>query len=511
MIVPLIRRFVDIRSDDELRGLLWGTAYGFLIMLSYYILRAVRDEISAADRGNLQILWTAVFLVMLLAVPFYSWIASRLSRGVFVPLANRFFITCLVVFWLGLALLPETARPWIDRVFYVWTSVFALFVVTIFWGFMADCFDNSQGKRLFAFIAVGSSVGGMLGSALTATLAGLLPTFSLLLIACLPLEAASWCASALHRRFGTGNVRADGEAERAIRGTAWSGMQAVFSSPYLLGIAAFIALMTFVSTILYFQQAYLVADAFADRGERTAFFARIDLVVNILTVAMQVYLTARIVKWLGVGLALALVPIAMMLGFLALGLYPTLAVLVVVQVLTAAVTWSAVGSMRVWLRSACRSERSLGWRRRSPACGLCWASDWVEVRRYRLCGRRAHEDADAKTMSEAGLGGRRPGSVRGLAGCRGRRAVGRRSPQHDRDPIDGRTAPGSRPRYGRLQGGPGGRRGAGPETDPGDIQPARWPRVGHLTELWQFRERAGRVAGRTRHSRPGVHGDQGRS
>jgi AAA family ATP:ADP antiporter len=333
MIVPLIRRFVDIRSDDELRGLLWGTAYGFLIMLSYYILRAVRDEISAADRGNLQILWTAVFLVMLLAVPFYSWIASRLSRGVFVPLANRFFITCLVVFWLGLALLPETARPWIDRVFYVWTSVFALFVVTLFWVFMADCFDNSQGKRLFAFIAVGSSVGGMLGSALTATLAGLLPTFSLLLIACLPLEAASWCASALHRRFGTGNVRADGEAERAIRGTAWSGMQAVFSSPYLLGIAAFIALMTFVSTILYFQQAYLVADAFADRGERTAFFARIDLVVNILTVAMQVYLTARIVKWLGVGLALALVPIAMMLGFLALGLYPTLAVLVVVQVL----------------------------------------------------------------------------------------------------------------------------------------------------------------------------------
>lgn len=326
-------RIVDIRDSTESFGLLWGTAYGFLIMFSYYILRAVRDEISSADRGNLQILWTAVFFVMLLAVPLYSWIASRWSRGVFVPLANRFFIACLVGFWLCLVFLPEGARPWIDRVFYVWSSVFALFVVTIFWGFMADCFDNSQGKRLFAFIAVGSSIGGMAGSAATAALAEWVPTFSLLLLACVPLEAASWCAGVLHRRFGTGNVRTAGEAGRAIGGTAWSGMQAVFSSPYLLGIAAFIALMTFVSTILYFQQAHLVAEAFSDRGERTAFFAKVDLLVNVLTLAFQVYLTARIVKWLGVGLALALVPLAMTAGFVAFWLYPTLAVLVVLQVI----------------------------------------------------------------------------------------------------------------------------------------------------------------------------------
>jgi AAA family ATP:ADP antiporter len=329
----LVASFVEVRSDDELKGLLWGTAYGFLIMLSYYVLRAVRDEISAADRGNLQYLWTAVFLVMLLAVPLYSWVASRWSRGIFVPLANRFFIACLVGFWLSLVFLPDGARPWIDRVFYVWTSVFALFVVTIFWGFMADCFDNSQGKRLFAFIAVGSSVGGMLGSTVTAVLAEWVPTFSLLLIACVPLEAASWCAAVLHRRFGTGNVRTAGESGRAIQGNALSGMRAVFASPYLLGIAAFILLMTFISTILYFQQANLVAEVFSDRGERTAFFAKVDLAVNILTVLLQVYLTARIVKWLGVGLTLALVPIAMTMGFLAFGLYPTLAVLVAVQVI----------------------------------------------------------------------------------------------------------------------------------------------------------------------------------
>jgi len=328
----LLARVVDIRSDVEQQGLLWGTAYGFLIMLSYYILRAVRDEISAADRGNLQFLWTAVFLVMLLAVPLYSWMASRWSRGVFVPLANRFFILCLVLFWLALVFLPDSARPWIDRVFYVWSSVFALFVVTVFWGFMADCFNSSQAKRLFAFIAVGSSIGAMIGSSVTAALAEWVPTFSLLLIACVPLEAACWCAGVLHRHFDTGNVHGAGESARAIQGTAWSGMRVVFSSPYLLGIAVFILLMTFVSTILYFQQANLVAEAFADRGERTAFFAKVDLAVNIITVLLQVYVTARIVNWLGVGLALALLPVAMAVGFVVMGLYPTLAVLVAVQI-----------------------------------------------------------------------------------------------------------------------------------------------------------------------------------
>lgn len=333
MLRSLASRFIDIRSDDEWKGLLWGMAYGFLIMTSYYILRAVRDEISSADRGNLQLLWTAVFLVMLVAVPLYSWVASRWSRGIFVPLANRFFIACLVLFWLSLVLLPETARPWIDRVFYVWTSVFALFVVTVFWGLMADCFSNAQGRRLFAPIAVGSSVGAMLGSTITAALAAWVPTFALLLIACVPLELASWCAIVLHRNFATGDVREEGASAQAIEGNAWTGMKAVFASRYLMGIAVFIALMTFVSTMLYYQQANVFAEAFADRGERTAFYAKVDWVVNALTIVFQVYLTARLVRWLGVGLALAAVPMVMALGFLSLGLYPTLVVLVTVQVI----------------------------------------------------------------------------------------------------------------------------------------------------------------------------------
>jgi AAA family ATP:ADP antiporter len=292
----------------------------------------VRDEISAADRGNLQILWTAVFLVMLVAVPLYSWAATRFSRGTFVPLANRFFIACLVGFWACLVVLPMGARPWIDRVFYVWTSVFALFVVTVFWGLIADCFSNEQSKRLFGFIAVGSSIGGIVGSTVTAALAVQVPVFSLLLISCVPLEVASWCARTLDRRFETGSVTTPGEADRPLSGTAFSGMKAVFESPYLLRIALFLALMTFASTVLYFVQADLVAEAFTDRGVRRAFFAQIDVAVNVLTILFQVYLTAVIIRWLGVGLALAAVPAAVAVGFVALGAYPTLAILVAVQI-----------------------------------------------------------------------------------------------------------------------------------------------------------------------------------
>ena len=333
MLKARLARLIDFRSDKEFRGMLQAAAYGFCIMFAYYVLRAVRDEISAADRGNLQILWTVVFFVMIFAVQGYSWVASRYSRGVFVPIVNRFFIACLLAFWASLVFMPEAARPWIDRVFYVWTSVFALFVVTVFWGLVADCFNNDQGKRLFGFIAIGSSVGGILGSAATSLLAVRVEVFMLLLISCVPLEAASWFAGRLHRGFGTGGIVAEGESEKPLAGNAWSGMKAVFASPYLMGIAAFIALMTFASTVLYFAQSDLVYAAMTDRGERTAFLARIDLVVNVLTIFFEVYLTARIIRWFGVGVTLALIPIAVAAGFVALGVYPTLWTLVIVQVI----------------------------------------------------------------------------------------------------------------------------------------------------------------------------------
>lgn len=333
MIATTVKKLVSVK-DTEVSAMLVATAYGFCILLSYYIIRPVRDEISSADRGNLQYLWTAVFLVMVfVAVPLYSAVVSRYSRGVFIPLANRFFAANLLIFYAVLYALPENARPWIDRVFYVWASVFALFVVTVFWGFMVDLFTNEQGKRLFGFIAVGSSLGGIIGSVITASLIERI-SFTVLLIAVVLLEAAARCATILHRKSSGGKSAIRREETEPIGGGALSGIPVVFQSPYLRRIALFIALMTFASTILYFQQAQLVGEAFVDnRLGRTAFFAKIDLAVNIITIFTQAFLTAHIIRRIGIGLSLALVPAVALLGFFGLGVYPLLGVLVVLQVL----------------------------------------------------------------------------------------------------------------------------------------------------------------------------------
>jgi AAA family ATP:ADP antiporter len=328
----VLKKIIPVERE-EWGAVLLATAYGFAILFSYYILRAVRDEISAEDRGNLQYLWTAVFFVMMLAVPLYSSLVSRFSRGFFIPLANRFFAVNLIAFWAALELLPLEARPWIDRVFYVWASVFALFVVTVFWGFIVDLFRDHQGKRVFGFIAVGSSLGGVFGSLFTSLIADVVPTFLLLLVAVVPLEAAAWLAWLLHRRSGEGQTTLRTEGSERIPGTAWSGIEVVFRSPYLRAIAGYIFLMTFASTVLYFQQAELLGEAITDRGVRTVFFARIDLAVNILTIGGQGLLAAHVIRWAGIGLSLAFLPALAFLGFLGLGTYPLLAVLVVLQVL----------------------------------------------------------------------------------------------------------------------------------------------------------------------------------
>ena len=335
MLYKLFAKLVPLRPGEAAPVLL-ATAYGFCILFAFYLLRPVRDEIGAADRGNLQLLWTAVFLVMLLAVPLYSLAVARLRRGVFIVLANRFFAVNLIAFYAALVLLPESARTWIDRAFYVWLSVFALFVVTVFWGLVVDLFRDEQGKRLFGFIAVGSSLGGIVGSATTAALAAHVPVFVLLLLAVLPLEAACWLARGLDRRAGAAPETLNREPAATIGGDAWSGIVAVFRNPALRDIALWILLMTFASTILYFVQSHLVGEAITDRALRRAFLARIDLAVNVVTILTQAFLTARIVQGIGVGLTLAVLPAVAALGFVALGAAPTsmaLGALLVVRVL----------------------------------------------------------------------------------------------------------------------------------------------------------------------------------
>jgi AAA family ATP:ADP antiporter len=329
-----LRRLIDIRPA-EMRALGWSWLYIFSVLSSYYILRPIRDEMGVAGGvENLQWLFTGTLLGMIALNPPFSALVSRLPRARFIALTYRFFIANLLIFILLLHHSTGAQGIWVGRAFFIWVSIFNLFVVSVFWAVMVDVFDNEQGKRLFGFIAAGATLGGIAGSSLTAGFAKHVAATVLLLISALLLELAifsvrrlSRLSHDLHRSPAT---RTD---ERPIGGSMLSGLTHVFKSSYLANVGAYILLFTVTSTFLYFQQAEIARQSFADRGARTAFFARIDLYVNVLTLGAQIFLTARVMRSIGVALMLAMLPALSVLGFSGLAFAPVMGVLVMYQVL----------------------------------------------------------------------------------------------------------------------------------------------------------------------------------
>jgi AAA family ATP:ADP antiporter len=246
-----------------------------------------------------------------------------------VPLVYRFFIVNLVAFFLVFRVTDAAQAVWVGRVFFVWTSVFNLFVVSVFWSFVTDLYRPAQGERLFGLVAVGGTLGAILGSTITAALVPLLGPIPLLLVSALLLEGAVRAARGLDGQEASlrGDTRPDAPGGE-------DGVRHVARSPYLLAIAALMLLFTIASTFLYFQQAAIVAQVFdGDRSARTRLFAGIDLAVNVLALTTQVFLTGRLLRWLGVAVALAVLPVTSLIGFGILAGAPVLAVLVVFQVL----------------------------------------------------------------------------------------------------------------------------------------------------------------------------------
>ncbi len=329
-----LRRFIDVR-EDEVRALLFSAAYFFCVLSAYYVLRPLRDEMAVAGGvRNLPWMFTGTLVLMLLVNPPFAALVVRFSRIRFVTLTYRFFMLNLVVFFFLLRATTGSEQLWVGRAFYWWVSVFNLFVVSIFWAFMADVFRTEQSKRLFGFIAVGGTLGAVVGSAVTGILAQWTSAANLMLISVVLLEIGVQIVRRLSRLF-EGLLRSKGlgrSQEVPIGGSMWSGVAHVVRSPYLLGICVYMLAYTIIATVLYFQQAE-IADRIADRGDRTSFFALIDVATNVLTIVTQVFLTGRIIKWLGVAVTLTLLPAMCVVGFTVLGFWPGAIAIVVFQVL----------------------------------------------------------------------------------------------------------------------------------------------------------------------------------
>ena len=323
-----LRRLVDLRPGEG-GAALSGFGYFFSLLAGYYLLRPIREEMGI--RGGVETLhwsFTATFAVMMAAIPAYSALVARVPRTRAVPIVYRFFLLNLLLFFALFRL--EVAPAWVARAFFVWLSVYNLFVVSVFWSLMADVFTSEQARRLFGFVAAGGTAGAIAGPALVLGLARPLGIPGLVLLSAAFLEVAArsarYLAAGAPAREGPGpaDAREAGEGAAPVGGTVLSGIGAVFRSPYLAAIATHVLLFTLASTFLYLTQARIVADALGDSTRRTQLFAGVDLAVSVAQLATQTFATGRILSGLGLGAGLSVVPILSGAGFALLAAAPSL-------------------------------------------------------------------------------------------------------------------------------------------------------------------------------------------
>jgi ATP:ADP antiporter, AAA family len=333
-------------TPAERAAALWSFGYFFTLLASYYVLRPLRDRMGIEGGVKaLPWLFTATFVTLLLAQPLYGALVAKLPRGRFVPIVYQFFAANLAVFWLLLALGVEPVL--VARVFFVWVSVFNLFAVAVFWSFMADLFSSEQGKRLFGFIGAGGTAGGLLGPLITIVLSVPLGPDNLLLVALVFLELAVLCVYRLERSAdGAARVGSGGGDERRIGGSTLAGLAELARSPYLLGMAAWVALLSLGATVLYLAQAQIVAAEVHGPAGQTRVFASVDLAVGLLTLATQVFATGRLLGRFGTGVAAASLPVAYLVGFAALAVAPGLAVVLVFQIVQRWVNFAVANPAR---------------------------------------------------------------------------------------------------------------------------------------------------------------------
>jgi len=327
-------RLIELKKGELALTLLSAT-YFFFLLTSYYILRPLREaEGAGGDSTRLAWLFTGTCVAMIAMQPLYGWVVSRWERRKLIPWVYRFFGLNLLCFFLLWKYAGHSQA--LSSAFFIWVSVYNLFVVSVFWSFMADVFREEQAKRLFAVLAVGGSIGAVAGAGITKTFVGWFGNVNLLLVSLVLLEVATQFMLAITRLRGVQAAPraapASGALESAESGDAWNGLRLVARSPFLRLVALHFFLACSIGTVLYFEQNNLVRAAYPDKAARTAAFASIDLWTNGATLFVQLFVTGRLVKKMGIGFTLMLQPAAAVVMLVAMALSPTLGVLIAAQI-----------------------------------------------------------------------------------------------------------------------------------------------------------------------------------
>ncbi|MBT2304671.1 MFS transporter [Variovorax paradoxus] len=341
----LLQALFNLRRE-EVGPVLIAALFFFCVLTALMLLRPARDALGM-QRGIESVRWLFIgTAVVTLAVnPLFGWLVSRLKRLQLIGVTYGFFVLSLVGFWALLMFAPAAVGQRSGQVFYVWFSVFNLFVTMVFWALLADRFTSDQGKRFFALISVGGTLGAIFGPWLTSQLARPLGTPNLLLVSggfLLLAVAAAWLlVRVVPDQAGpdapaAAETRLASEAER-IGGSAWAGLRAVFRSRYLAGIACYILLMTVLATFIYFTRLQMVAAVSDNMDARAAILGNIDMWTQVAVLLLQLTLTGKIIQRFGLGVALAILPVATAIGFIGLAVYSSFVMLVLLEAANRAV------------------------------------------------------------------------------------------------------------------------------------------------------------------------------
>lgn len=362
----------------------------FFVLGSYFAVRPARETI-ATILGEAYVadlwLYTAIFSVAI--IPLYGWLVGRVRRSILLPCIYGSVSLMLVA--LGAAIGVGEIDRNVGAFFYVWISVLNLMLVSVFWSFLLEIFSSDQTKRLFGVIAAGGTFGALAGPLVTAFFADTLGTSGLLYMAAVGFACAIGCQLILLSVWKARvTPEARGEPDRGVGGNPFAGFTKVLGSPYLIGIATFVVLLSAANTVLYFEQLRLVKATFDDPDRRTQVFATIDVVVQSLTVVTQLFITGRIATRLGVKALLTILPVLMIGGFLALAAFPTFAVLAGAMILRRWGEYALVRPGREMLFSKLDTETKYK------------AKSFIDVPVYRLAdyvGGQAKTGIDAITAS----------------------------------------------------------------------------------------------------------------